>query len=183
MSALWNDRGLFHTGSESPHLFSCFDLSALQPVSELMIQSCRELTPGELVSEPDRQPRYPGVQYHVIGFFHSLDHLTRSAISAIPSTIEGKVKWSETRKMALARDGYRCRNVECRRTEPLPVHHIHPRGLGGGHQLSNLVTLCESCHQNHCTRCPRPAHLRVLLGDAAMNFPVCLRIGTHSLAL
>lgn len=34
--------------------------------------------------------------------------------------------------------------------------------------MSNLVTLCESCHQSHCTRCLKPAHLRVPLGDAAL---------------
>lgn len=73
--------------------------------------------------------------------------------------------------MALARDGYRCRNSGCNVTEALTVHHIHPRGLGGGHHLANLVTLCESCHQDLCTRCSRPAHMRVPLGDAAMRFP------------
>jgi len=164
-----------HPWSESHNLFSCFDLS--QPVSELQIQSCTVPENGTLISEPGGQPNHYGVHLHVLGFFQTLDHLSRRAISAFPSGTQSKAKWSETRKMALARDGYRCRNVECGRTGPLTVHHIHPRGLGGGHQLSNLVTLCESCHQNLCTQCQRPAHLRVPLGDAAMKFPGVFAFG------
>lgn len=160
-----------HPGSESRNLFSCFDHYAFQHGSDLHIQSRRKPKSCIPITLPDVQLHQCDSQIHVIEFFHSLDYLSRSAISAFPSGAHNKVKWSETRKMALARDGYRCRYPDCGRTDPLTVHHIHPRGLGGGHHLSNLVTLCESCHQNLCAQCLRPAYLRVPLGDAAMKFP------------
>ena len=39
--------------------------------------------------------------------------------------------------------------MECGRTNcKLEVHHIKPRRSNGAHTLSNLITLCERCHQN-----------------------------------
>lgn len=160
--------------SKSRHLFSLFDLSPKHPDPECALLPPRGITQSIPVdAEEERQ----GTSLHITAFFHHLDHLSRGAVSAPAAGVRGKVKWSENRRMALARDGYRCRNPDCQRTGPLTVHHIHPRGLGGGHQISNLVTLCESCHQNLCTRCLRPVHLRVALGDAAMKFPNVLTCG------
>ena len=53
------------------------------------------------------------------------------------------LKWSEARRMALQRDRV-CRI--CNSDMQLTVHHMWPRGLGGGHEIENLVTLCEPCH-------------------------------------
>lgn len=51
------------------------------------------------------------------------------------------------RKAVILRDGCQC--VECARTNcKLEVHHIKPRRLNGSNALSNLITLCERCHQN-----------------------------------
>jgi len=69
-----------------------------------------------------------------------------------------QLKWSEARKIALRRDG-RCRI--CSSDSPLTVHHMWPRGLGGGHEIENLVTLCESCHQHICASCSRDELARV----------------------
>lgn len=53
-------------------------------------------------------------------------------------------EWRRERKRALRRDGHRCR--ACRsRTRP-SVHHIVPYRYSQSHALSNLVTLCPSCH-------------------------------------
>lgn len=39
--------------------------------------------------------------------------------------------------------------MECGRTNcKLEVHHIKPRRLNGSNALSNLIALCERCHQN-----------------------------------
>jgi hypothetical protein len=53
--------------------------------------------------------------------------------------------WDVLRREVYARDGYKC--VNClSSTERLHAHHIVPAARGGTHALSNLATLCESCH-------------------------------------
>lgn len=49
------------------------------------------------------------------------------------------------RKAAIMRDGCRCK--ECGRENcRLEVHHITPKRAGGRDTISNLITLCPSCH-------------------------------------
>lgn len=69
--------------------------------------------------------------------------------------------WEERRKQVLERDGYECQ--ECGATDTtLHVHHVTPISEGGSHDLSNLETLCESCHaKEHPTL--------VTLNDAISN--------------
>lgn len=68
--------------------------------------------------------------------------------------------WEKQRQEALARDGYRCRTcgAEARPGQGLHVHHIRPfREFGyvpgsndrhlQANRLSNLLTLCPSCHR------------------------------------
>jgi len=43
------------------------------------------------------------------------------------------------------RDNNRC--VRCGCNNGLHIHHIIPLSKGGGHELKNLVTLCEDCHR------------------------------------
>lgn len=50
------------------------------------------------------------------------------------------------RKAVILRDGCKC--MECGKSNcKLEVHHIKPRRLNGSNTLSNLITLCEICHQ------------------------------------
>lgn len=50
------------------------------------------------------------------------------------------------RKAVILRDGCKC--MECGKSNcKLEVHHIKPRRLYGSNTLSNLITLCETCHQ------------------------------------
>lgn len=49
------------------------------------------------------------------------------------------------RRQARRRDGNCCR--WCRRASCLSVHHIKYRSEGGGHEISNLITLCLYCHE------------------------------------
>lgn len=50
------------------------------------------------------------------------------------------------RKAVILRDGCKCR--ECGKSKgKLEVHHIRPRRMNGPNTLSNLITLCERCHQ------------------------------------
>jgi RNA-directed DNA polymerase len=54
-------------------------------------------------------------------------------------------EWAETRAKVLERDEGRCR--VCGKQGKVEVHHIRPWKPGMPHELSNLVTLCLSCHR------------------------------------
>ena len=55
-------------------------------------------------------------------------------------------QWRNVRQRALARDGFRCR--ACGSGEGLEVHHVVPMSKGGSRfALSNLMTLCGTCHR------------------------------------
>lgn len=49
------------------------------------------------------------------------------------------------KRKVLARDRHRCQVLGCRSTN-VDVHHLHALSLGGSHDESNLVTLCEAHH-------------------------------------
>ncbi|GGK74406.1 HNH endonuclease [Haloarcula sebkhae] len=58
-------------------------------------------------------------------------------------------EWRLARAQALRRDQYRCQHCDRREGKwgtDLHVHHIQPTRKGGSHELENLVTLCNSCH-------------------------------------
>ncbi len=53
------------------------------------------------------------------------------------------------REYVLFRDGHKCQNCNGKSKNPiLNVHHIESRKIGGD-SPGNLITLCESCHQEH----------------------------------
>lgn len=51
------------------------------------------------------------------------------------------------RRQVLERDRHRCRMPGCEQRHFLAVHHILARKDGGKHELTNLITLCASCHR------------------------------------
>jgi predicted HNH restriction endonuclease len=56
--------------------------------------------------------------------------------------------WKRLREACLNRDLYRCKRCDKKYTtgRRLTVHHIVPRQQGGADDLSNLITLCDACH-------------------------------------
>ena len=50
------------------------------------------------------------------------------------------------KQACLVRDKFKCR--VCGAKSNLQCHHIKPRAKGGTDKLSNLMTLCELCHEN-----------------------------------
>jgi hypothetical protein len=53
--------------------------------------------------------------------------------------------WDTKRRSIYRRDGYAC--TECGgKNQELHCHHIIPISQGGGHESSNLTTLCVDCH-------------------------------------
>lgn len=60
-------------------------------------------------------------------------------------------KYAGNRLKALVRDGFKCRRCGLRdsRKGKLHVHHIDENNKN--HDLTNLITLCNSCHRTvHC---------------------------------
>ena len=57
--------------------------------------------------------------------------------------------WDKLRKVILARDGYLCQHClsKGRPTPATQVDHIRPKAKGGSDSLSNLQSLCRSCHE------------------------------------
>lgn len=51
------------------------------------------------------------------------------------------------RRQVLARDHHRCTVEGCRSARNLDLHHIEYQRDGGGHELSNLTTICTGHHQ------------------------------------
>jgi hypothetical protein len=54
-----------------------------------------------------------------------------------------------------ARDGYCCRR--CGSTVRLEAHHVRPRQAGGRDDLTNMITLCQACHQEQHGESPAKA--------------------------
>lgn len=53
--------------------------------------------------------------------------------------------WEETRQKVFRRDGFKC--VLCGEAKDLNVHHITYENLGA-EKTSDLVTLCQICHED-----------------------------------
>jgi len=54
-----------------------------------------------------------------------------------------------TKAYILSRDTYTCQYCKNKRKDSrLHVHHIQPKSQGGTDQPNNLITLCESCHDD-----------------------------------
>lgn len=56
----------------------------------------------------------------------------------------GGEQWNQLRKEVLLRDNHSC--VNCGTSDDLEVHHIVPVSRSGTNELSNLVSVCLSCH-------------------------------------
>lgn len=52
--------------------------------------------------------------------------------------------WQELRETVFERDGYSC--VYCGSGSNLHCDHVEPVALGGGHEITNLVTACGPCN-------------------------------------
>jgi hypothetical protein len=67
-----------------------------------------------------------------------------------------RAPWRRLRREVYERDNWTCQECGCRclntkdaKAHPkrkIQAHHVVPRRFGGSDELSNLVTLCMSCH-------------------------------------
>lgn len=55
-------------------------------------------------------------------------------------------EWDVLRKLVLKRDGYHCRICNAHDMR-LDVHHIIPVANDGPNWQTNLITLCQNCHE------------------------------------
>jgi 5-methylcytosine-specific restriction endonuclease McrA len=56
--------------------------------------------------------------------------------------------WYTARAKRLKLDNYRCQEIGCGSKKSIQVHHKIPISRGGSHAMNNLITLCQSCHDN-----------------------------------
>ncbi|WP_084156879.1 HNH endonuclease [Haladaptatus cibarius] len=57
--------------------------------------------------------------------------------------------WQSVSRRVKRRDRYRCKNCNYKGSEgdgKMHAHHIVPLKDGGSNNMSNLITLCEDCH-------------------------------------
>lgn len=69
--------------------------------------------------------------------------------AAKENTSDGKYpeNWDEIRRKVFVRDDHQCQRCGTKRGESeLHAHHQTPISKGGGHDLDNLITLCQGCH-------------------------------------
>jgi len=56
-------------------------------------------------------------------------------------------EWFINRRVVFDRDHYTCQRCDKRfKMRKLTCHHMQPRDSGGSDDVSNLLTLCEPCH-------------------------------------
>jgi 5-methylcytosine-specific restriction protein A len=80
------------------------------------------------------------------------DHQPKAWVSSEGKTASQRgygAKWRKVRKQALSRDNHLCR--ECYKngilTPASEVDHILNKASGGTDELSNLQSICNSCHK------------------------------------
>lgn len=91
------------------------------------------------------------VRDNYAGFATSFLTVSRSVALVEPKEVEPlspQAVWRKISKAVIARDGHQC--VRCPSTVGLEVHHIVPLSRGGLTVMSNMITLCRTCHdQRH----------------------------------
>lgn len=57
-------------------------------------------------------------------------------------------EWAKAKAACLKRDKNTCQRCEGKASngKKLTAHHLTPRAEDGGNELSNLITLCNTCH-------------------------------------
>jgi hypothetical protein len=66
--------------------------------------------------------------------------------AAVPERVTMTVT-PRRRDQVLARDGYGCTVPGCRRNVGLDLHHIEYQSRGGGHELWNMISICDLNHK------------------------------------
>ena len=71
-------------------------------------------------------------------------------VAEIPRASLAHAPGRKLRMQVLRRDDFRCRICGRRAADyidiELHVHHISPHGMGGLTEITNLITLCQTCH-------------------------------------
>ena len=83
----------------------------------------------------------------VLNALPSYSHAGYLRESSMPSKRLSPYKWRKRKKECFERDGYRCKS--CGGSWQLDAHHTVKRSKGGSDDLTNLITLCRFCHNQH----------------------------------
>lgn len=75
--------------------------------------------------------------------------ITNPDVSGVEYQNGDQKDYYNVKAFVLARDNYKCQSGQkCKHSEKLHVHHIVFRSKGGTDTPSNLITLCEKCHND-----------------------------------
>ena len=85
-------------------------------------------------------------EYNVKSVIDAFDRLSDIwQIESTPGRLPNE-EWAVLRKLVLKRDDYHCRICNAHDMR-LDVHHIIPIANGGPNWMTNLITLCQICHE------------------------------------
>jgi hypothetical protein len=76
----------------------------------------------------------------------SCDAVHLGSVDGVPERATSTVT-KRKREQVLARDGHCCAVPGCRRNVGLDLHHVDYQSRGGGHEIGNLMTLCNLHHK------------------------------------
>jgi len=112
------------------------------PVFQTAVTTCRACKRGTMVGA--------GLEVEL-----SLAQLERAQCDAVhigdlesdaPERLRSEIP-EPTRRKVFMRDKFQCAVPGCRSCRYLDIHHVVFRSNGGGHELSNLVLLCDGHHK------------------------------------
>lgn len=77
-----------------------------------------------------------------------IQKIKKASISGVEYQQGEQMDFWNVREYVLFRDGHKCHGKKGCKNKILNVHHIESRKIGGD-SPSNLITLCEECHNNY----------------------------------
>ncbi len=118
------------------------------PAQTILYRTCPECgkstvdtAEGRVAVSPERVAELEAVSNHV-----EITPEEEERVADLPAGEVDKPNSARLTRQVLHRDGLKCANPDCNRTDDLQAHHIKFRSEGGPTSLSNEVAVCRICH-------------------------------------
>ena len=113
-----------------------------RPPYQIAVTTCRECKKGHVVGAGIVEELTPQALERVQCDHEHIGDLESEELTRLASEIP-----APTRRKVFVRDKFQCAVPDCRSCRFLAIHHIIPRSEGGGHQLWQLLLLCDGHHK------------------------------------